>query len=69
MSLSFVKIALAALLIVPLSAMPQSLPDLGDVSDATLSEPQERSIGKRIMFDVRNDNAYVDDTELTDYLN
>lgn len=69
MSLSFVKNALAVLLIVPLSAMPQRLPDLGDVSDATLSEPQERSIGKRIMFDVRNDNAYVDDTELTDYLN
>lgn len=69
MSLSFVKNALAALLIVPLSAMPQSLPDLGDVSDAALSEPQERSIGKRIMFDVRNDRTYVDDAELTDYLN
>ena len=66
---SFVKTALAALLIVPLSALAQSLPDLGDVSDATLSEPQERSIGKRIMFDVRSDSAYVDDTELTDYVN
>jgi predicted Zn-dependent protease len=69
LSLSFVKRTLAALLIVPFSAMPQSLPDLGDVSDATLSEPQERSIGKRIMFDVRSDRTYIDDTELTDYLN
>ncbi|HEX9390187.1 MAG TPA: M48 family metalloprotease [Usitatibacteraceae bacterium] len=50
-------------------AHAQSLPDLGDSSDAMISEPQERAIGKRIMFEIRADPAYVDDPEILDYIN
>jgi predicted Zn-dependent protease len=51
-----------------LPAMPQGLPDLGDVSSATLSESQEKTIGNRIMREVRIDPQYVDDPEIADYL-
>ena len=51
-----------------LPAHGQVLPDLGDVSDATLSEKQERTIGNRIMRAVRVDPAFVDDPEVSDYV-
>jgi len=56
------------LLTAPL-AVAQSLPDLGDSSDATISEQQERTIGKRIMIEIRADRSYIDDYELNDYIN
>lgn len=51
-----------------LDAPAQGLPDLGDISAASLSESQERTIGNRIMREVRNDPAYLDDPELVDYV-
>jgi len=45
-----------------------SLPDLGDASAGTISESQERTIGNRIMREVRIDPAYVDDPEIADYI-
>jgi predicted Zn-dependent protease len=51
-----------------LPVYPQGLPDLGDSSDAVLSEKQERTIGNRIMREVRVDPAYVDDSEVADYI-
>ena len=62
---------LAVLLALQLAATPvaaQGLPDLGDVSAATLSESQERTIGNRIMREARVDPAYVDDPEVADYI-
>ena len=60
---------LALLLALTVSASgAQGLPDLGDVSSATLSESQERTIGNRIMRDLRADPAYVDDPEVSDYI-
>ncbi len=50
-------------------ARAQSLPDLGDSSDAMISEPQERALGKRIMFEIRADPAFIDDPEIIDYIN
>ena len=50
------------------SAPAQGLPDLGDVSAASLSESQERTIGNRIMREVRADPAYLDDPEISDYI-
>ena len=47
----------------------QTLPDLGDASSATLSEQQERTIGNRIMREVRVDKDYIDDPEIHDYIN
>ena len=49
----------ACLAVTPCGA--QGLPDLGDASSATLSEQQERTIGNRIMRDVRIDKDYIDD--------
>lgn len=60
-----VALALCATL---LPAHGQGLPDLGDVSDAVLSEKQERTIGNRVMREVRVDPAFVDDPEVSDYV-
>ena len=51
------------------AALPQGLPDLGDVSSTSLSDTQETTIGNRIMRDVRTDPAYIDDPEIADYIN
>jgi predicted Zn-dependent protease len=45
------------------------LPDLGDVSQATISPQQERQIGEQSMFEIRADKSYLDDAEVNDYLN
>ena len=59
----------SALCLLGLPAAAQvSLPDLGDASAAALSESQERTIGNRIMRDVRVDPAYLDDPEVADYV-
>jgi predicted Zn-dependent protease len=47
----------------------EGLPDLGDIADASLSEPQERNIGRRIMLEIRSDRTYIDDAELSAYIN
>ena len=52
----------------PIGLSAEGLPDLGDSSDASLSEPQERSIGKRIMLEIRGDRAFVEDAELRSYI-
>jgi beta-barrel assembly-enhancing protease len=58
----------AATVAFPIASHTEGLPDLGDSSDAVVSEPQERAIGKRIMLEVRGDRAFVDDPELSDYI-
>ena len=56
------------LLCVP-SVLAQALPELGDVSGATISPADERRLGERIMRDIRRDPAYLDDPEVADYVN
>ena len=55
---------------VPLRAPAQSvnLPDLGGVADIALSPQAERRLGESIMRDIRRDPDYVEDPEVTDYL-
>ncbi len=53
---------------IPCALRAEGLPDLGDSSDASLSEPQERAIGKRIMLEIRGDRAFVEDAELKAYI-
>ena len=50
-------------------AMGDGLPDLGDVSQATLTPQQERQIGEQSMLQIRASNQYLDDAEVNDYLN
>jgi predicted Zn-dependent protease len=54
--------------LVALPAPAQGLPDLGDASSATLSDSQERTIGNRIMREIRIDPAYLDDPEVSDFV-
>src|SRR5512132_2716064 len=49
-------------------ASAQALPDLGDASAAALSETQERTIGNRIMREVRTDPSVLDDPDVVDYV-
>lgn len=56
------------LILAGLPAQAQGLPDLGDASAATLSDQQERTIGNRIMREVRVDPAYLDDPEVAEYI-
>ena len=59
---------MAALLISTI-ALADELPDLGDVSQSVLSPVQERKLGESIMAQIRSDPAYLNDPEVTDYLN
>jgi predicted Zn-dependent protease len=47
----------------------EGLPDLGEAAQATLSVQQERRVGESIMQQIHADPAYLDDPELTEYLN
>jgi predicted Zn-dependent protease len=58
----------ASLLAFSLAASAQGLPDLGDASTASLSEAQERTIGNRVMREIRNDPMYLDDPEIASYI-
>ncbi len=61
---------LLALLFVPASVLAaDTLPDLGDPSQEELSPVQEREIGEQAMIEIRADKTYLDDTEVSDYLN
>ena len=56
-------------LLVSSIALADELPDLGDVSQSALSPAQERKLGEGIMGQIRSSPAYLDDPEVTDYLN
>ena len=60
---------LLSLCMVTLVCRAEGLPDLGDISEATVSPQQERQIGLQSMVDIRADRNYLDDAEITDYLN
>jgi predicted Zn-dependent protease len=48
---------------------PSSLPDLGEASQASLSPAQERKLGETIIRQIRAAGGYLDDPEVSDYLN
>ncbi len=51
-----------------LNASADELPELGDVSQATISPRQERQLGLQIMAEIRADRSYLDDPEIAAYL-
>jgi predicted Zn-dependent protease len=63
------KLLLLLLLSFAPSAMSDGIPDLGDVSQASLSPLQERQIGLQTMLQIRASKQYLDDPEINDYLN
>ena len=52
-----------------LPARANDLPELGDASEAALSIGQERAIGYSIMRQIRASPNFLDDPDVTDYLN
>jgi predicted Zn-dependent protease len=53
-----------------LPASAQQLPELGDAASTTIPPQLERRIGESIMREIRfQDPSYVDDPEISDYLN
>ena len=51
------------------TALADDLPELGDVSRTTISAQQERQLGEQIMRQIRAAPRYLDDPEVTDYIN
>ncbi len=60
---------LATLWFASSTVLGSGLPELGEVSQAGFSPAQERQLGESIMREIRADPSYLDDTEVTDYLN
>ena len=67
MKICYLIIALS--LLFPAHIFAHELPDLGDVSQATISPHQERQIGLQIMQQIRADPTYLNDPEIASYLN
>lgn len=67
--MKFSRILFAALGLTAFLAWADGLPDLGDASETLLSPRQERRLGDEIMASIRIDRDYLDDPEITDYLN
>ncbi len=53
---------------IPIAAA-QSLPDLGDESQAMLAPAAERKLGEGVVRQIRSAGAYLEDPEVNDYLN
>ncbi len=56
------------LFVFSLSAFAEGLPDIADASQAALSPEQEKQLGEEVMRNIRADPSYLDDPELTQYL-
>ncbi len=56
--------------VVPVRALAQSqdLPDLGSVAESVMSPQAERRLGESVMRELRNDPHYIEDPEVTAYL-
>jgi len=52
-----------------LSLQADDLPELGDVSRTTITQQQERQLGESIMEQIRTSPHYLNDPEVTDYVN
>ncbi|MEK7843620.1 MAG: M48 family metalloprotease [Pseudomonadota bacterium] len=67
MKLRYLLAAILPLLFA-LNVSADELPELGDVSQATISPRQERQLGLQIMAEIRADRSYLDDPEIAAYL-
>ncbi|MCX7185507.1 MAG: M48 family metalloprotease [Nitrosospira sp.] len=67
MKLHYLLAAILPLLFA-LNVSADELPELGDVSQATISPRQERQLGLQIMTEIRADRSYLDDPEIAAYL-
>ena len=61
--------AIALALIVAFPIRASELPDLGESARTAFSEAQETRLGREIMQQIRASRDYLDDADITDYLN
>jgi predicted Zn-dependent protease len=66
--MKFVYLIFTLLFLFSANSYAHELPDLGDVSQATITPHQERQIGLQIMRQIRADPSYLDDPEIASYL-
>jgi predicted Zn-dependent protease len=65
----FSRLLLLVLALSPvLAGRAQNLPDLGERAQADFSPQQERRIGEQIMREIRRDPDYIDDPEISVYV-
>ena len=67
--MKFITLIITLSLLFPVNTIAHELPDLGDVSQATITPREERLLGLQIMRQIRADPSYLDDSEITSYLN
>ncbi|GJL75535.1 M48 family metalloprotease [Nitrosomonas sp.] len=67
--MKFIFFIIMLSLLFPVNTLAHELPDLGDVSQATITPREERQIGLQIMRQIRADPSYLDDPEISSYLN
>lgn len=67
--MKFITLIIILSLLFPVNTVAHELPDLGDVSQATITPREERLLGLQIMRQIRADPSYLDDPEITSYLN
>lgn len=67
--MKFITFVITLSLLFPVNTVAHELPDLGDVSQATITPREERMLGLQIMRQIRADPSYLDDPEITSYLN
>lgn len=63
------KLTLVLLLCFSCGALGDGLPELGDVSQTVINPIQERQIGQQSMMQIRASRQFLDDAEISDYLN
>ncbi len=66
--MKFVYLISALSFLFSANSYPHELPDLGDISQATITPHQEQQIGLQIMRQIRADPNYLDDPEIASYL-
>ena len=57
------------ILAAPPLSVAEGLPDLGEAAQAEFSRATERRIGESVMLEIRRDPAWLDDPEVTSYVN
>jgi predicted Zn-dependent protease len=62
-------LAFLFLCLLPAVARTDTLPSLGDPSQTVLSPAQERQLGESIMVQIRAARQYLDEPEISDYIN
>ena len=58
-----------AILSAPPLSVAEGLPDLGEAAQGEFSPAMERRIGESVMLEIRRDPAWLDDPEVSAYLN